>query len=1062
MSKGGQSGGNCLIEGLMKHRTGLGLALLLVLVPVVRAIGSEFSTLEYRTQDQQLQVRVWTAPHDPTTSHYAFRTDGGDWTRARTTRNQLALRLGRVDPMDGLPAFNELPESQSNGRLWIVQFHTQSLESYRSAMTDAGVIIRSFLPENAHVVEASPEQAVALTDQPFVRWVGPYRPILRLDPALMDDGPALALESRTERFNIMVFEGGPVQKTAVAVRIANIGGVVHRANAGKQLVDATLTPDQLLQVVTWDEVQFVDLWSPMQADMDIAREITGANMIESVAGYAGQGVRGEVIDLGFNPSHLDFQSRPLIHHTPIEPHSHGAATSGILFGDGTANPLARGMLPLGQGIIADGNLTFTGVPRYDHTAELLLPPYEAVFQSSSVGNDRTTEYTTLSADLDAALFDFDILHCQSQSNAGSQLSRPQAWAKNIVSVGGIRHHNTLTRDDDCWDCVGTSASIGPAADGRIKPDLSHFYDLTLTTSIGSDHAYTPTFGGTSGATPIVAGHFGIFFQMWADGVFGNLVPSAGSVFDKRPHMTTAKAMLINTAQAYPFQGEEHDLTRVHQGWGLPSLQNLHEARQSMFVIDESVLLENLASAAFSLEVVDDSNPLRCTLVYADPPGNPAATVHRVNDLSLRVTSPDGTEYWGNNGLLAGLWSIPDGQPNSIDTVENVFIEHPSPGLWLIEVFADEIVQDGHVETAALDADFALVVSGVAQQAPALAITGVALPALVPPDEPVELEFQVISGSQQVQPDGVEVHYRFGASAAFNSITAQPSTEKGYLATLPPPSCGDVVEYFITATGDGGSTVSVPPTAPDSFYSSEVGVYEVAFADTFETESGWIVFDQPGLTDGSWQRAIPVAECDRGNPTSDADGSGSCFVTDNDATNDCNSDVDGGATSLISPAIAMSGVPLEVQFQLWHTNNAGVNPDEDVLTVLLSDDDGQSWSPALLDGPMSHTGWSQRSIQVGDFITLDGTLRVRFDASDLAGGSIVEAGVDAFEVRRLTCRPACFADGSGDGIVDTNDLLGLLGDWGSPSDDWDIAPTGGDGAVDALDLLALLGAWGPCP
>ena len=76
-------------------------------------------------------------------------------------------------------------------------------------------------------------------------------------------------------------------------------------------------------------------------------------------------------------------------------------------------------------------------------------------------------------------------------------SRPQAWAKNVVSGGAVQHYDTLTRDDDSW--AGGSASIGPAADGRIKPDLCFFYDDTYTTyTTGTGYG---EFGGTSGATP---------------------------------------------------------------------------------------------------------------------------------------------------------------------------------------------------------------------------------------------------------------------------------------------------------------------------------------------------------------------------------------------------------------------------------------------------------------------------------------------------------------------------------------------------------------------------------
>ncbi|NQZ10493.1 MAG: hypothetical protein HRT35_25350 [Algicola sp.] len=91
-------------------------------------------------------------------------------------------------------------------------------------------------------------------------------------------------------------------------------------------------------------------------------------------------------------------------------------------------------------------------------------------------------------------------------------------------------------------------------------------------------------------------------------------------------------------------------------------------------------------------------------MFKDPRGNPASSIARINDLSLRLTSPSGTVYWGNNGLRQGNWSSPNGVSNTIDTVENVFIQNPEGGVWSVEVLGDDIVQDGHTQTSALDAD----------------------------------------------------------------------------------------------------------------------------------------------------------------------------------------------------------------------------------------------------------------------------------------------------------------------------------------------------------------------
>ena len=59
-----------------------------------------------------------------------------------------------------------------------------------------------------------------------------------------------------------------------------------------------------------------------------------------------------------------------------------------------------------------------------------------------------------------------------------------------------------------------------------------------------------------------------------------------------------------------------------------------------------------------------------------------------------------------------MWSTAGGSPNNVDTVENVFVQNPTAGTWQVTITAAELNQDAHVETGAVDADYALVVSGV--------------------------------------------------------------------------------------------------------------------------------------------------------------------------------------------------------------------------------------------------------------------------------------------------------------------------------------------------------------
>lgn len=690
-------------------------AAFVVSLPVAGALAAPPSELSpYMVEGTTAQAIWW---REDGKERYAVRSrPDSEWVE-RDANTQLQLQVGAFDPTRSLPGLPMWALSSTGPRRQIAQFRTQTLPEYRDALAAIGVQVEAPLPDQALIVRADGDALARLRALPFVRWVGAYEPGYRIEPELLqqliaDSNAPTAAAADPIPVSIMVFGRGFAAKAGVVMHLQALGAQVDSATPNSFIVEATVTPAQLKGLMDHDDVLYIDRRLPIVEYMDNVRIVGGANYVQSVAGYDGTGVRGEVMDSNLFETHADFQALPAIFHGGRGgSSSHGTSVYGIVFGTGTSNPAGRGMLPAAQGIFADfGNLT----DRYVHTGQLLAPPYEAVFQTNSWGSCCTTAYTTQAAAIDDNLFDHDILLLQAQANSGSTSSDVIAFAKNLVSVGGIRHFNNTNLADDSWTNAG---SIGPAADGRIKPDLSFWYESIFTTS--NSGGYTTGFGGTSAATPMTAGHFGLFFQMWNDGIFGNTVDAAGTVFSNRPHATLAKAMMINTAAPYPFSGAAADLRRMTQGWGRPNVQQLYDRRGEIFVVDETDVLSNLESTSYSLEVEPGQPYFRATLVYLDPAGVPAAARARINDLSLRVQSPSGLVYWGNNGLAAGNVSTAGGVANVIDTVENVWLENPEAGAWAIEVRADQIVQDAHVETPQIDADYALVVSGIVPPSTAL-------------------------------------------------------------------------------------------------------------------------------------------------------------------------------------------------------------------------------------------------------------------------------------------------------------------------------------------------------
>ncbi|MBK8977299.1 MAG: S8 family serine peptidase [Planctomycetes bacterium] len=624
---------------------------------------------------------------------------------------ELVLKYGRFDPLRGQPAVPAALNADRDVRLFVVQFHGVPTEADRAAVRTEGGELHGYLPHNAYVVRMPLAVAAKVDALATTRFVGYYQPAWRLEAELLDEHVHGA-DVPVRRYNVVVVDKRQ-DKPALQAKIEALGGRVVDPQEGGLLMVVELSGEQLALAARLDEVLWIDRWSAPELDMDNARIQGGANYVESNLGYTGQGVRGHVYE-GVEATHPDFTTPMTNVSSGGGADDHGHCTAGIVFGNGTSNAAVRGMAPDAVGFYTQYSSV---IGSRNAVIGQVVNTHQCMFTTASWGDARTTLYTSISADSDDVIFDHRIPWTQSQSNAGNQQSRPQAWAKNIFSIGGVQHFNNSNPADDSWAAGG--GSTGPAADGRIKPDLAAYYDAIGCSDRSGTAGYSSTnwyssFGGTSGATPIVCGHNAIAIQMYAAGLFGNAprVPG-GTTFQNRPLAQTLKALQLANAQQYPFTASSSDNRREHVGWGFPSLRNLLDNSNAMMIVAEDDALTQGITRTYQVTVQPAEPELKICMTFVDPAGNPAAAQAAINDLTLRVTAPNGTVYWGNNGLTQGNYSTAGGSANTIDTVECVFVQAPAAGTWTVDVIATRISQDAHVATPGIvDATYALVCVGV--------------------------------------------------------------------------------------------------------------------------------------------------------------------------------------------------------------------------------------------------------------------------------------------------------------------------------------------------------------
>ncbi|MGB2769530.1 MAG: choice-of-anchor J domain-containing protein, partial [Candidatus Zixiibacteriota bacterium] len=357
-------------------------------------------------------------------------------------------------------------------------------------------------------------------------------------------------------------------------------------------------------------------------------------------------------------------------------------------------------------------------------------------------------------------------------------------------------------------------------------------------------------------------------------------------------------------------------------------------------------------------------------------------------------------------------------------------------------------------------------------APALMFLGFdapeGLPGLISPDGGTTVRIEVSGITGEPQPGTGVIYIDDGSGWTETAMTeVVPNV---YEAVFPAAECGTQISYYFEAQTTLGQSQFWPTGAPGEVFQTVAaeGV-EVAFADDFQTHLGWTVENDPYLTDGAWTRGVPAGGGERGDPPTDFDGSGSCYLTDNVYGN---SDVDDGMTWLISPAFDLSDdANAGVHYALWYTNNYGNDPNNDLFKVYVSSNNGTNWTLVETIGPVTAEGWNEHTFMIGDFVTLTNQVKVRFEASDLNEGSVVEAGIDDFTVSVYACSYVVSGDANGDGEVGLSDVVYFINYLykGGPAPECDPVTDCGDPnvdeVVDVADVLYLVNylyRGGPSP
>lgn len=606
---------------------------------------------------------------------------------------------------------------------YVLQFEGPVQKDWKQSVADLGVTFFDYIPEFAFLVKADAGLEHSIWNADHVRWLGAFTAEFKFS---IDPDAEIAAGNTTSRYRIAAFPGEDA--TRIENELRGLGMEVESSRSSKWdiefIVRATL--GTMRKAVNLSGVKWIGIVHKPRILNNKAAEIIEATFVRenefplSLQGFYGEGQVVGVLDTGFDTNNPDtmlddfklvsdgdgpssrivtcktYDSSTKSWVTPTEPDfdGHGTHVLGTVLGNGRlsgADPANKsypdtcyaGMAPEAKAVLqADLNSSEADYLEFAYSNGAKI--------HSNSWSDLSFEYDSGSVNVDRATWDakdFSVLFSASNYGVWSadraavdigSLSGP-GISKNSISVGAcLNLHAYGSPMNPMWMAVFSSR--GPTLDGRLKPDIVAPGEAVISL-ISTAATYTPEYAmvgshymyesGTSMACPAAAG---------ATALLREYLQKEESI--PTPSSALLKAALINGAtdinpeQYYPGMWSSLAKTTPSygQGFGRINLKGAVNTGGDYKVkfndISESAPEDSSYSRNFQFDVVDSGQPFSATLCWTDYPGSENAQLPLVNDLDMRVKTPDGSYVYPDNACdKTGDEIITRSGPEDEDTMD---------------------------------------------------------------------------------------------------------------------------------------------------------------------------------------------------------------------------------------------------------------------------------------------------------------------------------------------------------------------------------------------------------
>ena len=638
-----------------------------------------------------------------------------EMAKAPMPEGELGEPESADDGLDWLGAPDAIPalaqQAAAAGRDWSFGWVRAALdagpEAAKAALEDLGLevlgasgrLLRAKLP-------GDPASLQAIASLPQVAGLGAVPKEHKLPAGFVKEVLAAPAYERTPVF-ITLMTDDPQGRWRR--RLEELGAVVGRFDPDIRAYAAHIDNAALNAVASQDFVLAVEPIGIVRAAQDTAAPAMGADAVRRYTGSpglfsgaaTGASVPIAVMDTGLNLNHLDIStnresvcganfaySEPRINDADLwmDNNGHGTHVTGIIAGNGYAEPRYAGMAPGVRHIRFAKVLNRSGFGNNDSILrgmDYLAKPSscaEAGWSSARVKplivnmslGETTRVWEGRSFDerkLDSQVWSHRQLYVVAQDNAGIYGFSSYASAKNSLAVGAVLDSGDLAY----------FSSHGPTADGRLMPQVvATGVDVYSAAGTGSRGRYQ-SFDGTSMSAPSAAG-------------VAALLMDGFPAHQERPALTRARLMAsavkpdvwLDAPSRFPADNSEGPGSiQSRYGLGKASARTSALNRNQADGWVSGGAISEMSEGEYAhqdIEVPENASRLDLVLTWDEPPTDTIGQAV-LNDLDL----------WLDRGGDCGSAACGERSSTSRkDNVEWIILRNPTPGTYRAKILPRRI------------------------------------------------------------------------------------------------------------------------------------------------------------------------------------------------------------------------------------------------------------------------------------------------------------------------------------------------------------------------------------